>query len=119
MSTYSIEPAIVRVLEEDAVLLRLSFADPATNEVIVREVEAIMRRLKENDLKGGKIVLLNGAASLAVIAVITHHLAHLFATVAVYDPKLEAYLVVVNHGPGFKVGELIHAGDVTEVSNGQ
>jgi CRISPR-associated protein (Cas_csx3). len=119
MTTYSITPDSVRVSGFDAVMLRLSFGTPATNDVIVREVEATMRKLKEGGLSGGKIVLLNGAASLAVMAVITHHLAHLFGTVAVYDPKLESYVVVVNHGPDFTVGDTIGAGDVTEVANGE
>jgi CRISPR-associated protein Csx3 len=119
VSTYSIEVESVRIAEADAVLLRLSFGEPATNDAIVREVEATMRVLKGGGLSGGKIILLNGAASLAVIAVITHHLANLYATVAVYDPKLEAYVVVVNHGAAFKVGDLIRASDVVEVSDGQ
>ncbi len=119
MSSYSIDPDIVRVAGINAVLLRLAFGDPLSNDAIVREVDGLMRSLKEEKLRGGALVLLNGAASLAVMAVITHHLAHLFGTVAVYDPKLEAYVVVVNHGPGFKVGDTISASDVTEVSNGE
>jgi CRISPR-associated protein Csx3 len=119
VSTFSIRYYRAQVSQTDAILLRLSFGDPATNDVIVRGVEATMRKLKDDGLSGGKIVLLNGASSLAVMAVITHHLAHLFGTVAIYDPKLEAYIVVVNHGPAFNVGDTIPANAVTEVSNGQ
>ncbi len=117
MNTYSIEVRNVRLSDGEAVLLRLSFGHPATNDVIVREVEATMRKLKDDGLSGGKIALLNGAASLPIMAVITHHLAHLFGTVAIYDPKLEAYIVAINHGPGFAVGDLIDASIVSEIGN--
>jgi CRISPR-associated protein Csx3 len=119
MSTFSITPCRARVSQDDAILLRLSFGEPATNDAIVREVEATMRVLKDGGLSGGKIVLLNGAASLAVIAVITHHLANLYGTVGVYDPKLEGYVVVVNHGGAFKVGDTIRSSDVVEVPDGK
>ena len=42
-------------------------------------------------------MLLHGPASLAAVAVIVHHVAHLFGAVGVFDPKLNGYVVVVSH----------------------
>jgi CRISPR-associated protein Csx3 len=119
MSVYSIEFERVQVSLADAIRLRLSFGEPASNDVIVREVEATMGTLKSGGLKGGKIVLLDGAASLPVIATIVHHVSHLFETVAIYDPKLKGYVIAIVHGPAFKVGDIINACDVKEVSDDQ
>jgi CRISPR-associated protein Csx3 len=73
----------------------------------VRVVDARMRELKGEGLAGGRLVLLNGAASLAAISVIVHHVAHLFGAVGVFDPKLGSYVVVVSHDPVFQVGTLV------------
>ncbi len=91
----------------NAVLLRLAFADPAPNDRIVRDVDDIMRDLKNTGLTGGRLLLLNGAASLPVIAVIVHHVAHLFAVIAIYDPKLSGYVVVVSHDPDLELGDIL------------
>lgn len=91
----------------DAILLRLAFGDPSSNDAIVREVDARMRALKERELTGGPLVLLNGAASLPVIAAISHHVAHLFGAVGIFDPKLSSYVIVISHGHNFSVGDTI------------
>jgi CRISPR-associated protein Csx3 len=107
MSTYSIIPSQIRVSGNDALHLALSFGEAASNDVIVREVDARMRDLKRNEIAGGHLVLLEGPASLPVISVIAHHVAHLFGAVAVYDPKLAAYIIAISHDPAFPVGEML------------
>lgn len=107
MSTYFMTPSVVRVGESEAVLLQLSFGDLASSPEIVKEADATMSRLKSEELKGGKLVLLNGRASLAVIATITHHVAHLYGAVAIFDPKLSGYVVVISHDPQFHVGDVL------------
>lgn len=107
MSTYSINPSVIRVAGCDAVLLQLSLGDPAPAPEIVKDADATMSRLKSEALKGGKLILLNGPASLAVVATITHHVAHLYGAVAVFDPKLGGYVVVISHDPGFRVGDVL------------
>jgi CRISPR-associated protein Csx3 len=109
MSTYSIIPSRLHVAGIDALHLALSFGEPAGNDVIVREVEARMRELKQGEVTGGRLILLDGPASLPVITAITHHAAHLFGAVAVYDPKLRAYVVAISHDPAFAVGDIVHA----------
>jgi CRISPR-associated protein Csx3 len=105
-----------RARSTDATLLHLAFGERATNDVIVREVDARMRELKGGVLKGGRLVLLNGAASLPAIAVIVHHVDHLFGAVGVFDPKLSGYVIVVSHEPAFAVGNVLPEDAVEEVA---
>jgi len=59
------------------------------------------------NLEGGKIVKLNGPASLPVAIAIGHEIGHIFGVIAVFDPKLGKYVVAVSHDPEFSVGDLI------------
>lgn len=89
----------------NGVLLRLAFGQPAQNDQIVRDA---VLALEELSLPGGETVLLNGPASLPVACAIAHGVGHLFKEVAVFDPKMAAYVVAVSHG-GREVGTLIKA----------
>ena len=102
MSTYSIH------LEENGALLRIAFAEPADNPLIVRDAEARLQAMKKDgELSGGACIRVNGPASLPVAFILSHHLVHLYQTVAVYDPKLEQYIVVSSHGGAHCIGDLI------------
>ncbi len=87
------------------VLLRLSFGTPAQNDQIVKDAVAALASLA---LPGGQTVFLNGPASLPVACAIAHGVSHLFAEVAVFDPKMAGYVVAVSHGAR-EVGTLIKA----------
>lgn len=97
---YSIVPERV----DNGVVLKLSFGEPGTNVEIVKDVTAILTELKSE--LGGTTVFLNGPASLPAAVAIAHSVCHLFTEVAVFDPKLQAYVVAVSHG-GRGVGELV------------
>ena len=97
MATYNIS------LEENNVL-KVGFGEPAQNNVIVQDV---VRRLEEMKLVGGKLIKINGPASLPVAVTIAHAVGHLYETIAVFDPKLGKYVVAVTHGDTHKVGDLI------------
>lgn len=56
-------------------LFCVGFADPAQNDVIVRDASALMDEIGEI---GGQLALVNGPASLPVAMVICHRLAHRF-----------------------------------------
>lgn len=107
MNTYSITQDSVPIAGTVAQRLLLKFGEPASNDLIVRDVDAQMRALKSTTLTGGRLVVLNGAASLPVIAAIVHHVAHLFAVVAVYDPKLGGYVVAISHDPDLAIGDIL------------
>lgn len=86
------------------IILKLSFGEPAQNDRIVQDA---IKRLDELNISGGKIIRLNGPASLPVAVAITHHVIHKFSYMGVYDPKLNKYVIAVAHGPEYKVGDLI------------
>ncbi|NIA10553.1 MAG: CRISPR-associated protein Csx3 [Nitrospiraceae bacterium] len=102
MATYNIN------VDKDAngdTILRLSFGrDQANNDQIVRDVK---KRLDELKLSGGRLIKLNGAASLPVIVAIAHHVMHSFSYIGICDPKLNKYVIAVAHGPEYHVGDLI------------
>lgn len=85
-------------------ILRLSFGVPANNDQIVRDA---VKRLDELNIGGGKLIKLNGPASLPVAVAIAHHIMHKFSYIGVYDPKLNKYVISVAHGPERMIGDLI------------
>jgi CRISPR-associated protein Csx3 len=87
-------------------VLRIGFGDePATNDQIVPE--AVEKATKFRDAVAGKLLKINGAASLPVAVAITFKLGHMVPAVAVYDPKLKAYVVSITQDPQYKLGQLI------------
>jgi CRISPR-associated protein Csx3 len=96
MATYNIE----RIDN----VLRLSFGTAAQNDQIVRDAVAAIKALS---LPGGKLIKLNGPASLPVAIAVSHEVGHLYAAVAAYDPKIGKYVVAVSHDAELSVGDLI------------
>src|SRR3989338_10864155 len=93
----------VEIIERgEATTLRLAFGEPAQNDVIVRDAVAAVQAL---NLEGGKVIRLNGPASLPVAIAIGHVVAHLYGAVAAFDPKLGKYVVAVSHDPEFEIGQ--------------
>ena len=81
---------------------------PAQKDEIVKDAEARLDELVLNGiLAGGEMIRINGPASLPVAMVLAHKLAHLYGTVACFDPKLSKYVVAIAHGGKFAVGDLI------------
>lgn len=101
MATYNIT---VEKDDNEDTILRLSFGDQAENDQIIRDVKKLLDSLK---LDGGRLIKLNGPASLPVIVVIAHHVMHIYAYLGIYDPKLNKYVIAVAHGPEYHVGDLI------------
>lgn len=100
MSSYN----VTATANATVTVLTLSFGAPAQNDQIVRDAIAALRSC---GLQGGKVVKLNGPASLPVAIAIAHEVGHLFGAVAAFDPKLGKYVVAVSHDPEFSVGDLI------------
>jgi CRISPR-associated protein Csx3 len=102
MNTYKIE----KKKSDD--VLKVGFGSPAQNDEIVRDAVARLAEMTESgELSGGKIVKINGPASLPVAMAIAHAIAHLYEVVACFDPKLAKYVVAVSHGTAYKPGDLI------------
>lgn len=84
--------------------LSVGFVGEAGNE---RRVTDAVAAIKQLDLKGGPLVRFNGPCSLPVAMALAHAVAHLYGAVAVFDPKLQRYVVSISHRPDLTVGTLL------------
>jgi len=89
-------------------ILEIGFGEPASNDKIIKDAAIRLDELiKSGELSGGKMIKINGPASLPVAMLLGHRLAHLYETVACYDPKLGCYVVVSSHGGDYRLGDLV------------
>ena len=95
----------VTVISDTTVKATVGFGDAADNDKIVLEADALANQVA-NDVMG-KIVLVTGRASLPVAFALSHAWAHITKAIAIFDPKLNQYVVAVSHGADVKVGDLI------------
>lgn len=103
MTTYNIN-----IRKEDGFdILDLSFGIPAENDQIVKDVTLRLHEMEKANLFGGKLIKLDGKASIPVAVAITHILAHYYGAIAVKDPKLGKFVVSVTHNPDYPLGALI------------
>lgn len=109
MSAYIVARLEARLAGSPADLYRLGFGEPADNTAIVLDAKVAIEEASRD--RGGALALVRGAASLPAVAVIAHRLAHQYAAVAFFDPKLSGYVVALSHG-GPEIGTLIPAGSV-------
>jgi len=95
-------------IEKTGDVLSVGFGQPAQNDQIVKDAEARLSEMVENgELGGGPLIKVNGPASLPVAMVLCHKLAHMYAAVACFDPKMMKYVVAVAHGGTYEVGDLL------------
>lgn len=98
-------------LEPDAVggpILWVRFVGQHQNDQIVCDAARRLEQLAGTSLlQGAPLIRINGPASLPVMATITHAIVHSYEAIAVFDPKLNKYVVSVAHGPAHSLGELI------------
>lgn len=87
-------------------VLRVGFTDqPANNDDLVKEAVRKVR-LYIDDLHG-VFLKINGAASLAVAIAIACQVKGVVSGIAVFDPKLQKYVVVHTLNPYYQLGDLI------------
>lgn len=92
----------------DGDTMKVGFGDAASNNQIVSDVAGILDDMKaDGTLVGGPLLKINGPASLPVAFVLAHAVLHIYGAVAVFDPKLQKYVVAVAHGADYAVGDLI------------
>ena len=85
-------------------LMTIGFGAAGSNDQIVKDAD---KALKELAPIGGRLLKISGPASLPVAMVIAHGVAHMFGAIAVYDPKLEKFVVSITHNPDYRIGDLI------------
>lgn len=100
--------ATYKIKKEDDNVLKVGFGEPAQNDQIVKDAKLRLdEMISSGELAGGKVIKINGPASLPVAIAIAHAIAHLYEVVACFDPKLAKYVVAVVHGEGYAIGDLI------------
>lgn len=90
---------------ESVITLRIGFGEPGNNSEIVVDAKAAVEAVADQVM--GKLVKLNGPASLPVAFVLAHSLNHICPAVAVFDPKLGKYVVSVTHTAEYALGDLV------------
>ncbi len=89
-------------------VMRLAFGKPASNDLIVPEAVDLLEKLAVGgQLDGGPVLRIDGPASMPVMAVIIHKVAHLYGAIAIRDPKLGRFVVSISHHPDYPLGALI------------
>jgi CRISPR-associated protein Csx3 len=88
-------------------LLKIGFGTEAHNDKIVKDAAKLLDDLMETKLKGGRLLKINGPASLPVAMHLSHKLSHLYSAIACYDPKLRKYVISISHDPDYPLGTLI------------
>jgi CRISPR-associated protein Csx3 len=97
-------------LKMEGDVLKMSFGTPASNADIVKDaVSEIERLTTSGEMLPGNLIKLNGPASLPVAVAITNGLSNSFETIAVFDPKLNGYVVAISISPEYKVGSILQA----------
>lgn len=91
-------------VDSDTTLMSVRFGSPAAGDQVLLAANALLESLP---LGGGRLLLIHGPMTLPIAFLIAHKVVHLFANVAVFDPKLNAYLVVANHGGAHRIGDLV------------
>jgi CRISPR-associated protein Csx3 len=104
-TTFNVTRQPVLVDGNAADLFKIGFGTPADNSAIVRDAETAVT--SAIDGKGGKLALVSGPASLPAAIVLGHKLVHMFGAVAIFDPKMDAFIVAVSHNPDFATGDTI------------
>ena len=93
-------------------ILQVSFDkdNPVTGDRIVKDAQTRIEELIVSKvLTGGDLLKIDGRMSLPVSYTIAHELGHLYSAIAVFDPRLKAYVVVISTNPEYHLGERISA----------
>lgn len=107
MATYHIN------LEGD--ILRVGFGKPGDGDQIVRDASARLdEMIASGELVGGRLLKIDGPASVPVSYLIAHKVSHLYGAIAIFDPKIgrqgyKTYITAITHTPAYKLGELIES----------
>lgn len=84
--------------------IKVGFGVPAQNPQILQDA---LRLIRQQHLKGGKLIKFNGPCSMPVAMALAHEVAHLYGAVACYDPKMAGYIICITHDPDFELGQFI------------
>ena len=82
------------------------------NQIAIDASARIKELIASGQLRGGKLIRINGKATLLSSYVIASLLGHLYSAIAVYDPKIcdvgiDRYIVALSHGSGMAIGSIL------------
>ncbi len=106
-------------LEVDFAKTPEGYPIPANGDKIVQDVEMrLQEMIATGELTGGELLKINGRISVPASYTVSHQLGHLYRAIAVFDPRLAAYIVVASTTPNYPIGSRIdfQTGEVTEVA---
>ena len=97
-------------LEADILQVSFDKDNPATGDRLIKDAQTRLEELIASGvLTGGSLLKINGRMSLPVSYTIAHTLGHLYSAIAVFDPRLKAYVIVISTNPEYRLGDLIDA----------
>lgn len=104
------ESSFLVSLEGDTLKVGFNPNVTADGDQIVKDTAAQLEQLYASGKLKGNLLKINGRASVLSSYVIAHKLAHLYGTIALFDPKigdkgLDRYIVVISHGEDYRVGD--------------
>ena len=100
-------------LQDDVLRVGFSKNIRASGDRVVRDALIALEQIQERgNLRGGKLLKIDGPQSIAVAYTIAHKLAHLYGAIAVADPKIgrrgyKTYIVAVSHDPAYEIGDIV------------
>jgi CRISPR-associated protein Csx3 len=106
-------PSFLIYWENDVLIAKINNGVKTDGDHIVRDAEAQLEKLiSSGQLAGGKQLLINGRATVLASFAIANKVAHIYSSVAVFDPRLgdkglDRYVVVINHGKDYQIGDTI------------
>ncbi|MCL1475008.1 hypothetical protein [Argonema antarcticum] len=105
-------PSFLIYWEDDVLIAKINNGVKADGDRILLDAEAQLGKLiSSGQLPGGKRLLkINGRATVLASFAIANKIAHLYSSVAVFDPKLgdkglDRYVVAIGHTKDYQVGD--------------
>lgn len=111
--TCGIEPSFLIEQEQQTLKVKINQAVKVDGDLMVRDVEHRLEQMFANgELRGGQLLNIYGRSTVLASFVIAHKLAHLYRSIAVFDPKLgepgvDRYAIAISHSASYQVGQTL------------
>lgn len=93
----------------DGNILRVGFSESGESPQILIDTIRLLKDLNQSgQLSGGPFIAVNGECSVISAYAICDYLSRLYSTIAIYDPKLNGYVVIKSATTGYQVGEIVN-----------
>ena len=104
------DPSFLIGWENDILIAKIKNGTEVDGDQILRDAKAQLEGLiNSGKLPGGNQLLkINGRSTVLAGFLIASQLAHRYSALAVFDPKLEKYVVTVSHSPDYQIGRVLN-----------